>query len=90
VERYINQSSYGKMGCYEAVSLVLLNTTVQKILTDDSAFVFVEAGHYKLNFVDCFAIVATKKAIRTISLDESIASVLEELTDDTVEVQWTC
>ena len=78
------------MGCYEAVSLVLLNTTVQKILTDDSAFVFVEAGHYKLNFVDCFAIVATKKAIRTISLDESIASVLEELTDDTVEVQWTC
>ena len=43
---------------------------LQKILPDDEAFIYMEAGYEKLRYVNGFCIVVTNKEIKTMYLDE--------------------
>ena len=44
-------------------------TRLQKILPDDEAFVYMEAGNEKLRYVVGFVVVVTSKEIKSMSLD---------------------
>lgn len=61
---------------------------LQKILTTDSAFVCIEAGHEKLRYVDAFVIIVTTEAVCSMSLDEYIGKTLEDLLGVGVNVSW--
>lgn len=61
---------------------------LQKILTPDSAFVCIEAGHENLRYVDAFVIIVTTEAVCSMSLDEYIGKTLEDLLGVGVNVSW--
>lgn len=52
---------------------------LQKILPDDEAFIFFEAGHEKLNYVSGYATIVTRSNIENISLEGEAIEVAKKL-----------
>ena len=56
-----------------------LITEIQKLLPDGECFVLQEIFHQKLKFVNGYAVVATNKEVKHISLSSFVDSAIEEL-----------
>ena len=56
-----------------------LITEIQKLLPDGECFILQEIVHEKLRFVDGFAVVATNKEVKHISLSFFVDSAIKEL-----------
>lgn len=61
---------------------------LQKILPDDSCFIYIETGHENLRYIDAFVWMVTNKESRVSSLDEFIANNLNSMVGENVNVSW--
>jgi hypothetical protein len=62
---------------------------LQKILHPDDAFVYIEAGHEKLRYIEGSAVVATRDNMRYTSLDGIINSSIKEFLGENASVKYT-
>ena len=84
--------AYGVIYCYhdgnEEDDFDWFISELQKILPDDEAFIFFEAGHEKLNYVNGYTTIVTRSNIENISLEgEAIETAKKLLGNETFETK---
>lgn len=63
---------------------------LQKILPDNEAFIYLEAGHEKLSYVTGYAIVCTNKNIKHINLDTYVIELAKSMLGTDFETEVDC